>query len=150
MKNGLYEAFNLAIRNSERKKILFLHSDDLLLNTQTLIADVYNSTSDVVFYGVKIEGTYLSRKWHIKNLSSINVSSMIIPPHAGILVSRNVYCKIGKFNTDSKREDVVKAQNYYCENQQKNPHTPRVMQSLGLPDEDIKLFCADNLFPIIK
>ena len=58
--------------------------------------------------------------------------------------------KIGQFNTDSKREDVIKAQNYYCENQQKNPHTPRVMQSLGLPDEDIKLFCADNLFPIIK
>ena len=58
--------------------------------------------------------------------------------------------KIGQFNTDSKREDVIRAQNYYCENQQKNPHTPRVMQSLGLPDEVIKLFCADNLFPIIK
>ena len=58
--------------------------------------------------------------------------------------------KIGQFNTDSKREDVIRAQNYYCENQQKNPHTPRVMQSLGLPDEDIKLFCADNLFPTIK
>ena len=58
--------------------------------------------------------------------------------------------KIGQFNTDSNREDVIRAQNYYCENQQKNPHTPRVMQSLGLPDEDIKLFCADNLFPIIK
>ena len=27
---------------------------------------------------------------------------MIIPPHAGILVSRNVYCKIGKFNTNYK------------------------------------------------
>ena len=58
--------------------------------------------------------------------------------------------KIGQFNTDSKREDVIRAQNYYCENQQKNPHTPRVMQTLGLPEEDIKLFCADNLFPIIK
>ena len=37
----------------------------------------------------------------------------------------------------------------HCEHQQKNPHTPRVMQSLGLPDEDIKLFCQDNLFPKI-
>ena len=45
-----------------------------------------------------------------------------------------------------KREDVIKAQNYYCEHQQQNPHTPRVMQRLGLPDEDIKLFCEDNLF----
>ena len=58
--------------------------------------------------------------------------------------------KIGDFNSDSKKEDVIRAQNYYCENQQKNPHTPRVMQTLGLPEEDIKLFCADNLFPIIK
>ena len=58
--------------------------------------------------------------------------------------------KIGDFNGDSDREDVIKAQNYYCEHQQKNPHTPRVMQSLGLPEDDIKLFCSDNLFPIIK
>ena len=58
--------------------------------------------------------------------------------------------KIGDFNNDSNKEDVIKSQNYYCEHQQKNPHTPRVMQSLGLPEEDIKLFCSDNLFPIIK
>ena len=58
--------------------------------------------------------------------------------------------KIGDFNSDSNEEDVIRAQNFYCENQQKNPHTPRTMKSLGLPEEDIKLFCADNLFPTIK
>ena len=58
--------------------------------------------------------------------------------------------KIGHFNSDSNEEDVIRAQNFYCENQQKNPHTPKTMQSLGLPEEDIKLFCADNLFPTIK
>ena len=57
--------------------------------------------------------------------------------------------KIGHYNNDSKSEDVIKAQNFYCENQQKNPHTPKTMQSLGLPEEDIKLFCKDNLFPTI-
>ena len=57
--------------------------------------------------------------------------------------------KIGNFSGDSSPEDVIKAQNYYCEHQQKNPHTPRVMASLGLPEEDIKLFCKDNLFPTI-
>ena len=67
------------------------------------------------------------------------------------LSNLNAYIdKIGDFNNDSNKEDVIKAQNYYCEHQQKNPHTPRVMQSLGLPEEDIKLFCSDNLFPIIK
>ena len=58
--------------------------------------------------------------------------------------------KIGDYDNDSDRKEVIKAQNYYCEHQQKNPHTPRVMQSLGLPEEDIKIFCSDNLFPIIK
>ena len=58
--------------------------------------------------------------------------------------------KIGHYDTDSSKEDVIRAQNFYCENQQKNPHTPKTMQSLGLPEEDIKLFCADNLFPTIK
>lgn len=101
-KKGLYEAFNLAIKNSNRKKILFLHSDDILQNTKTIISDVCNSTADVIFYGVEIAGAILRRKWRIANLSSINVRSMIIPPHAGILVSRNVYCKVGNFKTNYK------------------------------------------------
>ena len=67
------------------------------------------------------------------------------------LSNLNAYIdKIGHFNSDSNEEDVIRAQNFYCENQQKNPHTPRTMKSLGLPEEDIKLFCADNLFPTIK
>jgi len=57
---------------------------------------------------------------------------------------------IGDYNGDSDENEVIKAQNYYCEHQQQNPHTPRVMKSLGLPEEDINLFCSDNLFPKIK
>jgi len=62
----------------------------------------------------------------------------------------NYIDKIRTHHGEAKREDVIKAQNYYCEHQQQNPHTPRVMQSLGLPEDDIKLFCQDNLFPTIK
>jgi phycocyanobilin:ferredoxin oxidoreductase len=58
--------------------------------------------------------------------------------------------KISDYNSDSNKEDVIRAQNYYCEHQQQNPHTPKTMKSLGLPEDDIKLFCADNLFPTIK
>ena len=61
----------------------------------------------------------------------------------------NYIDKIRNHHGESKKEDVIKAQNYYCEHQQQNPHTPRVMQTLGLPEEDIKLFCQDNLFPKI-
>ena len=44
--------------------------------------------------------------------------------------------------------NLVKAsQNYYCHNQQQNPHTPNVMKSLGLPENEVDLFCSDMLFP---
>ena len=59
----------------------------------------------------------------------------------------NYIDKIRNHHDEAKMKDVIEAQNYYCEHHQQNPHTPRVMQSLGLPDEDIKLFCQDNLFP---
>jgi len=61
----------------------------------------------------------------------------------------NYIDKIRNHDGEATKEDVIKAQNYYCEHQQQNPHTPRVMQSLGLPEDDIKLFCQDNLFPKI-
>ena len=44
---------------------------------------------------------------------------------------------------------VTAAQNYYCHNQQQNPHTPRTMKSLGLDEEQVDLFCRDMLFPKI-
>ena len=44
-------------------------------------------------------------------------------------------------------ELVAAAQDYYCHNQQQNPHTPAVMKSLGLPEEDVEIFCRDMLFP---
>jgi len=42
---------------------------------------------------------------------------------------------------------VAAAQDYYCHNQQQNPHTPNVMKSLGLTEEDVDRFCKDMLFP---
>ena len=57
---------------------------------------------------------------------------------------------IGEYNNTAKKEDTIKAQNYYCHNQQQNPHTPRVMKSLGLNEADVELFCTDALFPKIK
>ena len=60
--------------------------------------------------------------------------------------------KISDYDGDSKKEDVIKGQNFYSEHvqeQQQNPHTPGVLQSLGLLEEDITTFCTDNLFPKI-
>jgi len=51
--------------------------------------------------------------------------------------------------TNNTTADTTQAQNYYCENQKKNPHTPRVMVSLGLSEEDVQHFIQDCLFPEI-
>ncbi len=52
--------------------------------------------------------------------------------------------------TNHTAKDTSEAQNYYCENQKQNPHTPRVMVSLGLSEEDVTVFIQDCLFPEIK
>jgi phycocyanobilin:ferredoxin oxidoreductase len=51
--------------------------------------------------------------------------------------------------TNNTAEDTTQAQNYYAQNQKCNPHTPRVMASLGLDPEDIRVFIQDCLFPEI-
>jgi len=41
-------------------------------------------------------------------------------------------------------------QNFYAQNQKQNPHTPRVMVSLGLSEEDVQVFIQECLFPEIE
>jgi hypothetical protein len=48
--------------------------------------------------------------------------------------------KIENFN-------YTKEQNWYCQNQKRNPHTPRVMQSLGFDEETVNKFIQECLFP---
>ena len=50
-------------------------------------------------------------------------------------------------NTTSSTKD---AQNYYAFNQKQNPHTPRVMASLGLNEDDVTVFIQECLFPDLK
>ena len=52
--------------------------------------------------------------------------------------------------TNNTAEDTTEAQNYYAINQKQNPHTPRVMASLGLDEEDVRVFIQDCLFPEIR
>ena len=52
--------------------------------------------------------------------------------------------------TNNTAISTKEAQNYYCENQKQNPHTPKVMVSLGLSEEDVKVFIHECLFPEIR
>ena len=51
--------------------------------------------------------------------------------------------------TNNTVPDTTFEQNYYAQNQKQNPHTPRVMVSLGLSEEDVQMFIQDCLFPEI-
>ena len=62
---------------------------------------------------------------------------------------RAYFNEVGEFTGAGNRDEVVAAQNYYCHNQQQNPHTPRTMKSLGLNEADVDKFCTDMLFPKI-
>ena len=52
--------------------------------------------------------------------------------------------------TNNTVNNTTTEQNYYCENQQQNPHTPKVMVSLGLSEDDVRHFIQECLFPEIN
>ena len=52
--------------------------------------------------------------------------------------------------TNNTVPDTTFEQNYYAQNQKQNPHTPRVMVSLGLSEEDVTVFIQECLFPEIR
>jgi phycocyanobilin:ferredoxin oxidoreductase len=62
---------------------------------------------------------------------------------------RAYFDEIGEFTGTADVVATTAAQNYYCHNQQQNPHTPRTMKSLGLDEADVDRFCTDMLFPKI-
>lgn len=66
---------------------------------------------------------------------------------AEILVNHYTEC-VGE--TNNTHINTTVAQNYYAQNQKQNPHTPKVMASLGLDEEDVRVFIQDCLFPEIR
>ena len=51
--------------------------------------------------------------------------------------------------TNNTTLNTTSQQNYYCDNQKQNPHTPKVMASLGLNEDDVQVFIQECLFPEI-
>jgi phycocyanobilin:ferredoxin oxidoreductase len=50
-------------------------------------------------------------------------------------------------NIKNDADQIKRRQNRYCHYQKQNPHTPKVMESLGLDASDVKHFIEDCLFP---
>ena len=55
---------------------------------------------------------------------------------------------VGETNNTAK--NTKQEQNFYAQNQKQNPHTPKVMVSLGLSEEDVQMFIQECLFPEIR
>jgi phycocyanobilin:ferredoxin oxidoreductase len=56
--------------------------------------------------------------------------------------------EVAKSNNTVK--NTTENQNFYAHNQKQNPHTPRVMVSLGLSEDDVQHFIQECLFPEIR
>jgi len=65
---------------------------------------------------------------------------------AQILVNHYTEC-VGETNAKGNSRE---AQNFYAINQKQNPHTPKVMASLGLNEDDVRVFIQECLFPEIQ
>jgi hypothetical protein len=54
---------------------------------------------------------------------------------------------VRRHNNTASTDTVIAAHNHYAYNQKKNPHTPNVMKSLGLNEDDVNAFVSESLFP---
>lgn len=66
---------------------------------------------------------------------------------ANILVNHYLECVD---ETNNTAVDTSAEQNFYAQNQKQNPHTPKVMVSLGLSEDDVQHFIQECLFPEIN
>jgi phycocyanobilin:ferredoxin oxidoreductase len=66
------------------------------------------------------------------------------------MARKNLDCYLDEIGLTNNTADNTKdAQNFYAQNQKMNPHTPKVMASLGLNEEDVQAFIQQCLFPEI-
>jgi hypothetical protein len=83
-------------------------------------------------------------------------ASNVREEEAGVIIQlaldnlETYFDSVGQYTGEGDRDLTIASQNYYCHNQQQNPHTPRVMKSLGLNEDDVDKFCTDMLFPKIN
>jgi phycocyanobilin:ferredoxin oxidoreductase len=92
-----------------------------------------------IFSGSMVAAGNVSDEDEISQISSL----------ASILVNHYVET-VGETAGTAAPAAVIEAQNFYAENQKQNPHTPKVMTSLGLDEEDVRAFIQDCLFPKVR
>jgi hypothetical protein len=65
------------------------------------------------------------------------------------LAHDSLSCYLTNVNYSSSEDLYIDQQNFYCKMQKQNPHTPRVLESLGFEKELVVNFINTGLFPEI-
>jgi len=104
--NGIYDALNKGIDRSTGKYLVFLHSDDQFFDSNTL-QKIYDFLEDKQCEGLWGNLIYVDkksgrtvRKWRDNKFRSLYLGWM--PPHPTLVLKREIYDEIGKFDTQYK------------------------------------------------
>jgi len=106
--DGLYDAMNKGIAISTGEFIMFLNSDDVLNNTNTIQNIMYeiDKYSLNVVYGdisfFKDDINKIIRLWKSSKFKKQNISKGWHPPHPGFTVSKEIFNDVGVFNSKLK------------------------------------------------
>ena len=108
--DGIYSAMNKGISFATGDIIGFLHSDDLYPNNNVLdlVANNFSSNNeldglygDLVFISSKNTSLNL-RYWKSSHFERKLIFKGWMPPHPTLFLTRDVYLRVGVFNTDFK------------------------------------------------
>ena len=106
----------------------------------------YGKTRTLPDWARKIFSRYMVAAGNVSEETEMNMIADMV--NEGLSYYLN---HIGNFNDTYVNDDLGKeAQNTYAYYQKQNPHTPRTMTSLGLGEEDVRLFIDKCLFPEVK
>lgn len=84
--SGIYSALNLGIDLSTSEYVMFLHSDDVLLDTFRSVIEK-GFTADVYFFGVEIiYSKNIYRQYYPFKFNSKYLDAIYPPPHTGMIV----------------------------------------------------------------
>ena len=103
----------------------------------------YNKTRELPDWAKQIFSRHMVAAGNVSEESEMEMITKMI--HEGA----EYYLKnVVNFNASYVYDTLGKeAQNRYAHYQKQNPHTPRTMTSLGLGEEDVRLFIDKCLFP---
>jgi len=107
--NGIYFAINKGIKKSSGSIIGILHSDDFYINKK-VISDVVKifktSKVDLVYGDLEYIGKEFPfkkiRKWEAGEFNKDSLKKGWMPPHPTVFLKKNVFNKIGYYNTNFK------------------------------------------------